>query len=830
MLRCKGETVRNFSFARRCARVMLLGLALLLAQRATAFPNAYVADQAGHINVIDVATNRVVDTIQLAYFSNDVVVSPDGQWIYAVNYPSSVAVIEAFNDNIVAGIAVGNYPNALAISPDGYLLYVGNSGDNTVSVIDTAGLSVVATVPVGKNPNALAVSPDGRRVYVVGNQSNNVSVIDTRSNAVVSTFAVGNEPISIAVSPDSSSIWVGNGGDNTVYVVDAETNALIGTVSLIHNGEPITVAFSPDGTKVFIATADSPANAITIVNPVTYAVTGQISLPGISHEGIAFSPDGSAMYVAGQDTNAVYAISVSGQAVLATVNLSSPPMAVAGFVGGSAPPAQNFTLTATAGVGGSVFSSPPGIYCNTYSTACAQSATYAPGTVVTLTAVPDANYAFAGWGGDCNGLTTCTLTMNATHNASAVFPMTSGPAYLFSIQQYSYTGMSLTSSPAGINCPPTCEALFPANTNISLTTSLSPGYNNFQLQGPGYFCSNVTTPCEIMLQASVALTVTDFAEPQYDFLNVSTVGSGTVTTSPAGINCTGIPYVTCSAGFTAGTSVTATASPSPGYTFTGWTGDCSSTVACVLTMSQQHVVTAVFSPIFPDAGYWWNPAEPGRGYNIEQQGENIFMAAFLYDASGRATWWGAGPAPLTNGTFTTNLFAATGGPQLTGPYTPITGTLQSGPITITFTSPTTGTATFGGNTVPIERFGFGPGGFAPLQAPGAPETGWWWAATEPGRGFAIEVQDTTMFIAGYMYDSAGNPIWYASGPTPMTSATSYAGTWTQFANGETLSGPWKAAQVANADAGNISVVFVSSNSGMLTFPDGRTVPITRFKF
>jgi hypothetical protein len=248
-----------------------------------------------------------------------------------------------------------------------------------------------------------------------------------------------------------------------------------------------------------------------------------------------------------------------------------------------------------------------------------------------------------------------------------------------------------------------------------------------------------------------------------------------------------------------------------------------------MTYVPGQLVIANFNLIVPEAGYWWNPAEPGRGYNIELQGDNIFMAAFLYDASGRATWWGAGPAPLVNGSSTTNLYAATGGPQLTGSFTPITGNLQSGPITLTFTSPTTGTATFAGNTVPIERFGFAPGGAA-LQAPGTPEAGWWWVATEPGRGFAIEVQQGTMFIAGYMYDSAGNPIWYASGPTPMTSATSYTGTWTQFADGETLSGPWKVAQVANADAGSLSIVFSSSNTGMLTFPDGRTVPITRFKF
>jgi hypothetical protein len=40
----------------------------------------------------------------------------------------------------------------------------------------------------------------------------------------------------------------------------------------------------------------------------------------------------------------------------------------------------------------------------------------------------------------------------------------------------------------------------------------------------------------------------------------------------------------------------------------------------------------------PENGWWWNPTESGSGYAIERQGNSIFMAAFLYETTGAATW------------------------------------------------------------------------------------------------------------------------------------------------------------------------------------------------
>jgi PKD repeat protein len=68
-------------------------------------------------------------------------------------------------------------------------------------------------------------------------------------------------------------------------------------------------------------------------------------------------------------------------------------------------------------------------------------------------------------------------------------------------------------------------------------------------------------------------------------------GSGAVYSSPNGIDCGD----TCQTSFGDGQAVTLTAIPDAFSVFTGWSGDCSGTGACQLTMDQAHAVTATFA-------------------------------------------------------------------------------------------------------------------------------------------------------------------------------------------------------------------------------------------
>ncbi len=69
-------------------------------------------------------------------------------------------------------------------------------------------------------------------------------------------------------------------------------------------------------------------------------------------------------------------------------------------------------------------------------------------------------------------------------------------------------------------------------------------------------------------------------------------GAGTVTSSPAGVNCGS----TCSAGFDDGTPMTLTATPAVGSDFTGWLGGgCAGAGVCTFVLNGATTVTATFT-------------------------------------------------------------------------------------------------------------------------------------------------------------------------------------------------------------------------------------------
>jgi len=76
-------------------------------------------------------------------------------------------------------------------------------------------------------------------------------------------------------------------------------------------------------------------------------------------------------------------------------------------------------------------------------------------------------------------------------------------------------------------------------------------------------------------------------------LSVSVSGVGRVTSREAGINCP----ATCTHAFPEHKLVTLAAVPAEGYTFIGWSGDCTGTDVCRVTMMSPHSVVATFVPV-----------------------------------------------------------------------------------------------------------------------------------------------------------------------------------------------------------------------------------------
>ena len=150
---------------------------------------------------------------------------------------------------------------------------------------------------------------------------------------------------------------------------------------------------------------------------------------------------------------------------------------------------------------------------------------------------------------------------------------------------------------SAIDCGSTCSGTFvdvtdPGYVPVTLTASPDPGSS---FDGWGGACSGsggcTIHPVERLVSYSATATFTLIPAASYP-VAVGKNGEGTVASAPGGIDCGS----SCSASFDTGSSVTLSATPAAGWTFGGWSGACSGTGSCGLTIDGPKSVTATFSP------------------------------------------------------------------------------------------------------------------------------------------------------------------------------------------------------------------------------------------
>ncbi|HZF68051.1 MAG TPA: hypothetical protein VEZ47_08440 [Gemmatirosa sp.] len=264
-------------------------------------------------------------------------------------------------------------------------------------------------------------------------------------------------------------------------------------------------------------------------------------------------------------------------------------------------PPQALTITGGGTGSGTVTSQPAGLACTVESGGhrggC--SGAFDAGTVVTLQATPDSLSDFAGWSGGCTGMQDCRVTLAQAASVAATFQRR--PPQQVVVSGAGTGSGSIVSEPAGISCAVdagattgTCAAAFDVGTAVTLRASAGA---RSDFAGWSGACSG--SACQLSTTAPRAATATFERRPAHAVtIAAAGRGSGSVTSSPAGISCTiagGVASGACSASFDVGTTVALEATAAGTLSaFTGWSGACSGTT-CQLTVAAPTSVTAGFA-------------------------------------------------------------------------------------------------------------------------------------------------------------------------------------------------------------------------------------------
>jgi len=194
---------------------------------------------------------------------------------------------------------------------------------------------------------------------------------------------------------------------------------------------------------------------------------------------------------------------------------------------------------------------------------------YQAGTSVTLTATPAQGWHLARWSGGASGINnTLQVTMNDDKTITAEFE-----------QDAANYPLSLTVQGQG-SLTPASDTSYASGTQVSVQATPADGWVFDHWEGDQ---SGSTNPATITMNASRKITGV-FAEKLA--LTTSVEGSGSITKDPSADK------------YAPNASVTLTATPDSGWSFTRWEGDATGTAnPLTLTMSAAKTVKAVFSEI-----------------------------------------------------------------------------------------------------------------------------------------------------------------------------------------------------------------------------------------
>ncbi len=304
---------------------------------------AYVNNQdAGTIEVIDVRTNVITDTIHAIRSILTTGISNDGQTLYSLTDYHGIDIISTstlqITENIPAS-SVGSLLTGIAFHPTQPLMYVAARDAGVVTVVQIPANTVVTTlaVPGGRIQN-VAVSRDGKQLFATDIQRSKLIVWDlSNENAPFQEVAIGSGSVrnafDVAETPDGVELYVSALADGNVYVLDraslhevpppppsacntpqtgpAPTDkthpSLESKDSQPLSAQPFAVAISRNnvvyitqGWNASAVRADLPSTALSAPFPVG-ALPSQVRI----------SPDGSTAYVEDQDSHTITYIDVA---------------------------------------------------------------------------------------------------------------------------------------------------------------------------------------------------------------------------------------------------------------------------------------------------------------------------------------------------------------------------------------------------------------------------------------------------------------------------------------------------------------------------------------
>jgi YVTN family beta-propeller protein len=327
--------------------------ALLSAASARAeLVRVYITNSAGDsIDVIDPATNKVVQEIKGIEAAHGIGFAPDGSKVFVSNESTSTLdVFDRESGKLIKKIALSAHPNNIAVTKNGDRVVVAIAREpGAVDVIDAKTLTLKKTIPVHGRLHNIYVTPDGKYAVMGSIPKKLLTVIDLATEEIAWELKMdlGVRPMTIEANDDGSTkrIFVQMSDYNGFAVVDFAARKEVTKVRLPDppaefetDAERATapshgIGVAPDRKTLWVTSI--PNNAVYVYSLADLSLTGHVDLPSLKLPGhkplsavanwVTFTPDGKLVYISNASMRSVTAIDTKAMKVVAEIPVGEVP-------------------------------------------------------------------------------------------------------------------------------------------------------------------------------------------------------------------------------------------------------------------------------------------------------------------------------------------------------------------------------------------------------------------------------------------------------------------------------------------------------------------------
>jgi len=264
--------------------------------------------------------------------------------IYVTNRGgTTIDVIDPATNKVVETIRDIESPEVVRFSPDGSRLYIASRGEDFLQVRDRKSEKLIKKVPLSGWANDAMVTSDGKLILVcirnTGNEAVDVGaldIIDAKSLEKIKSIPVKRGLHDISVTGDGKFAAAGSPPGHVITVFDLQKMEIAWELPYDQGILPLIIESNPDGSGHRIFAQLNQTNGFSVVDFATHKEVARIKNPdepkgfgpgceGISH-GIGIAPDHKTLWANSRPANAVFVYSLPDIKLLGHVALPETPV------------------------------------------------------------------------------------------------------------------------------------------------------------------------------------------------------------------------------------------------------------------------------------------------------------------------------------------------------------------------------------------------------------------------------------------------------------------------------------------------------------------------